>query len=740
MMRSSYQIKYFKNFVLRTPSFPIEFYIGLLENFSLDKLIQCYKNPFVKEALFIASPEFKATLDKWVDQPDQFSKEKSEALELTLLKYIARIASRCTPFGLFSGCSVGELGSESTITLFPNNQFQRVTQFDMHYWVALLQSLVARKEVRSYLNYYPNSSLYVVGDFYRYVEYQYVKSKREHSISALRKTELLDRIIAHSQKGITISQMVDLLIDDDSEIEEATNYIHELIDFQFLVSSFEATVTGSDEWNRTLNFLQLVPELEKEKHLVSQLKTYFEQLDEVVVPNLLLYKGIKKVLDKLTIDYEEKYLFQTDLSISSSINKLDQNLEKKVSQALWFLNGIRSYSPFYNFQNFTQAFKKRYEEREVSLMTALDTEIGIGYLQNVKMNDSHNLLDAFYFDNATNTNESTENWSLLELILEKKLQEAYEKQLSSINLSEKDFADFESNYDMAPATFSVMVEVLKENDSETIVIESTGNISAAKLLGRFCNGSETIHKLTKEIVAKESDYYKDKICAEIVHLPQARTGNILRRPVLRDYEIPYLCNSVVDKEFQIDISDLMVSVKNDRVFLRSKKHNKEVVAFLSNAHNYSVNALPVYHFLADLQAQGLKPIYGFHWGALENHYTYFPRVLYKDVIISKAKWRVKKSEIELFYTIDSKKMLTTFSEWKSSRKLPQYVNWVKSDNTLLLDLEKEIGVKLFLDSVKNLEVIELEEFLFTDEGVVKDANGSRYTNQVILSFYKEKMN
>lgn len=739
-MKSIYRLQSFSKHVLRTPSFPIQFYLDLIENFSLDKLIECYQNPFVKEALFIASPELMATLDKWVDQPDQFSKEKSEALELTLLKYFARMASRCTPFGLFSGCSVGELGSESTIILFPNSQFQRVTQFDMHYWVALLQSFVARKEVRHYLNYYPNSSLYVVGDFYRYVEYKYVKSKREHSISALRKTELLDRIIAHSQKGITICQMVDLLIDDDSEIEEATHYIHELIDFQFLVSSFEATVTGSDEWNRMLNFLQSVPELEKDKYLVAQLKTYFAQLDEVVVPNEKLYKEIKEVLDKLSIDYDEKYLFQTDLSTLSGINKLDQNIEKKVSQALWFLNGIRSYSPFYNFQNFTHAFKKRYEEREVSLTTALDTEIGISYLQNVKMNDSHNLLEAFSFGNTVSTQETTENWSTLELILETKLQEAYSKQLISINLSEKDFVDFESNIDGAPATFSVMIEVLKKNDSETIVIESTGNISAAKLLGRFCNGNEAIHALTMEIVAKEIDYYKDKICAEIVHLPQARTGNILRRPVLRDYEIPYLCNSVLDKEFQIDISDLMVSVKNDRVVLRSKKHNKEVVPFLSNAHNYSVNALPIYHFLADLQAQGLKPIYGFHWGALENHYAYFPRVLYKDVIISKAKWRVKKSEVELFYTIDSKKMLTAFSEWKCSRNLPQYVNWARFDNTLLLDLEKEIGVKLFLDSVKNLEVIELEEFLFTDDGVVKDTEGNRYTNQVILSFYKEKMN
>jgi hypothetical protein len=52
--------------------------------------------------------------------------------------------------------------------------------------------------------------------FYRYVEYV---DKREHSISALRKSIVLDHLLTHVKWGST--QMVSIIADDDSEKEEA---------------------------------------------------------------------------------------------------------------------------------------------------------------------------------------------------------------------------------------------------------------------------------------------------------------------------------------------------------------------------------------------------------------------------------------------------------------------------------------------------------------------------------------
>jgi lantibiotic biosynthesis protein len=230
----------------------------------------------------------------------------------------------------------------------------------------------------------------------------------------------------------------------------------------------------------------------------------------------------------------------------------------------------------------------------------------------------------------------------------------------------------------------------------------------------------------------------DKILAEIVHIPESRTGNILRRPVLRNYEIAYLCNPGTHAKNTLPLTDLMVFVENNKVVLWSKFHNKEVLPCLSNAHNYSNNALPIYHFLCDLQAQHLKPIYGFEWGVVANHYDFLPRVTHKNVILCKAKWMVSKNELAVFNKKTAHELFNAFSVWRKQREIDQFVNFVHYDNTLLLDFEATICIEMFLKLAVNHTKIILEEFLFQDSHVVKNEDQEGFTNQFIVSFSTTK--
>jgi hypothetical protein len=572
-MTSPFKIKPFAEYVLRTPLMPLSFYLNTIKNYSTEKTKQLYHSPLIKEAISLASPELIKELEKWVKEDANLSNEIITKLEITFLKYVARMSSRCTPFGLFACCSMGRIADETKIILEDSEKFKRLTQFDMQFWIALLQEIAVKKQVIPHLKYYPNGSIYQIGEFYRYIEYKYVETKREHIISALRKSAVLTELLHNAKSGLTIDEMVKLLADSESEKPEAREFILKLIDFQFLVSELDAKVTGENEWDRILFILNKIPALNSEFKVLTKIQKQLSCLDETLVPSEKRYQEIKENIKRLEVGFDEKYLFQTDLNSNTSISTLSINISKKVLQAIHFLNGIQTKKKNQDQENFKKAFLRRYESRMMPFATVLDTEIGIGYLQNHDMNDTHEILEFLEFKNKE-TKDENHLWTSYDFVLQKKMQECILKSENIITLSESDFINFNADFKDAPPTFSVMIEVFGQDE---IVIESSGNVSAAKLLGRFCHGNSGIHKLTKEIIQKEEEHYSDKIMAEVVHIPQSRTGNILRRPVLRNHEISYLAKSGVSANNNIDLNDLFISIENDTIKLHSKKHKKDII-------------------------------------------------------------------------------------------------------------------------------------------------------------------
>jgi hypothetical protein len=99
----------------------------------------CYENlktlvqqPIVAEALFLASSEFYEQLQKWVIGNEVDLKE-SERFFQTIYKYLSRMSSRCTPFGLFAGCGVGRTGNETLVRLRNASEYERHTRLDMQF-------------------------------------------------------------------------------------------------------------------------------------------------------------------------------------------------------------------------------------------------------------------------------------------------------------------------------------------------------------------------------------------------------------------------------------------------------------------------------------------------------------------------------------------------------------------------------------------------------------------------------
>lgn len=739
MQSTQKRYRIFETFCVRNPLLPFDFIQNITKtpDISYTVLYQSWQNPIIKEAVFLASPVLFFELDAYFQSECKPEDQHNSKLHLAFLKYLSRMATRATPFGLFAGCNTGSFDTTSEVILQNPENFKRLTRFDMHFLVALSQFFAQDPQLIPLLRYFPNSSLYKIADHWRYVEYTYQHSKRMHSVEGIKHSEYLEIVLKAAQHGKKVDELAHILVREDISEEDALAYIHTLITHQILVSEWEPILTGTDFLEHLLRSLKRIqPEYFGIKLLENQ-KNKLLQLDQRMGNPVEHYLQIADELKTLPIPFDLKYLFQTDVYTTYSACKLDREWIKTFKKGLILLNKLSPVSKDTALETFKKSFLQRYEGREVPLTLALDVEMGLRYASPNQALDDNPILEDLVLDAAPATTTSYSISNVEELLHQKLLQTLHE-QSYTLHLTDADFAHLEENWQDLPHTLSALTEVVSIQNNTYIYMNSVGGSSAANLLGRFSQGHENILRFTNDIIEKEHTAQPDVLHAEIVHLPQDRTGNILRRPQLRPYEIPYLAQSELAYENQIHLNDLYVSVQNNRFFLRSAQHNREVIPHLTNAHNYSQQALPIYHFLCDLQTQQQRKALYFSFGPSTATYPFLPRVVYDQLLLHKATWYFQAEDCRALQLLASQpqKLQAQVNVWRHQHQLPSLVQWVEHDHTLLVNLENVTHVQMLLDAVKSKSAFRLEEFFEPGDNPIFHAQAGGYLNQVVMAWHK----
>jgi thiopeptide-type bacteriocin biosynthesis protein len=722
---------YHPNFIFRTPQLPLN-----PKGLSVTALFDFTQRAFFKEAIYIASPVLYDELVKWHN--NELTDEKElEKLITSLYKYYTRMQSRCTPYGLFAACGSGSWKDENRISL--SDKEKRHTRLDMNYLCALAQQLNTHPVLLPRLRFYPNNSAYIVGETMRYVEYSYVNNRRVHQITGVHFSIYLDKVLKQAEAGARIKDLAALLISEEITEAEAEEFIKELIGSQLLVSELEPAVTGNEFSYQLIDSLKKIneehhPEIEHIIQLLEKTQEEINALDTNESNPATVYRSIYEELKTLGTTIEENQLFQTDLYRNVTEASLDTSIQKGLSAAITFLDKFSPGGENGNLKKFKENFYNQYENAELPLLHVLDTETGIGYTGKDSAGVNKLLDDLFIPGKPASSYDI--KWNKQQEILQSRLLTATQENLYTVEFTDEDVKDSTNGSATLPDSLPIMFRVV---DAEKIYLQSCGGSSAANLLGRFAHGDEKIHDIIRTITTHEQEVNSGKILAEIVHLPESRIGNILLRPVLRTYEIPYLGKSALPVDQQIQLQDLLVSVQNNRIVLRSKKLNKEIIPRLSTAHNYSFNALPVYQFLCDLQTQNFeKSGLGFNWGSLTSSYKFLPRAVYKNVILERAKWQLSKADAEILLKEKNPTYKEDIAAWRKQLNMPAKVVLADGDNELLINFEDERSIKMLVSSIKKRDRFVLEEFLFDDDGlVVKDKSGNGFVNECIAILLKD---
>jgi hypothetical protein len=725
----------FDNYCIRTPFFSLKLYDSLFNCQDIPENVyrELLQNVEFREAVFLASKSLNEQLTNWENNKITDSK-RIERLKLSVLKYAIRISTRCTPFGLFAGCALGKFQPRTEIVLDKRTEFKRSTRLDYTVLNALQKEILKNETIQAQYKYYPNNSLYKINDHYRYIKYEIKNNKRNYSLDGVMLSDYLQSVLYMASSGKTINELANSLVNDEITLEESITFIKELIEQQIIISELELSVTGANYLDRLITSLTKVNDTSGIVNSLLEIKQNLKSLDNGFGNEIKEYSVLKNKINKIVPDIEVKHLFQTDTYISTKHNSISWKLKFELKRVFELFNVITLPGIGANIARFKKDFINRFETAEVPLAVALDVETGIGYAN--KNVDSDELIDDFIFQSPKKRYKNL-NWSDFDELIFSKFIDSISSHDYCIQITDEDILTIKEStegneymYLDLPDTMSAMLEVYKEK----LFIDSVGGSSAINLLGRFGSANTDIKNHITKIAKTEEKLNPQVILAEIVHLPEARTGNILHRPNIRSYEIPYLAESSLEKDKQIPISDIFVSIKNDKIILRSQSLDKEIIPRLDNAHNYANNPLPVYHFLCDMQTEHKRPAIGFSWSEILTSHEFLPRVEYRNFIISKARWKIQTKDLKNLFKAED--FLKSIQEWRSQLKMPQYVELTEGDNKLCIHLKNSTLLKLLLSTVKEKKWFILEEFLpKSEQSIVKDAKGEIFCNQIIVSYY-----
>ncbi|MBD0331821.1 MAG: lantibiotic dehydratase, partial [Chitinophagaceae bacterium] len=698
--------------------------------------------------LYIGSPDLHEQLLLWLD--DKITKaDKKEKTELALVKYMTRMSTRCTPYGLFASCTSGKISDATLVNLEDKNRLQRFGRLDMDYVCQVHSHLLKQKDISDQLRFYPNTSMYPLGNNLRYIEHRFSEQAgRSYHVVQLESSVYLEKVLQEARKGGRPLELAEAIIDDKITRDEALDFIYDLILCQVLTSEIEPNVTGEEYFSVLLKKLKTLRHTEQYVTQFEKVSEIFFQLKESpATEKNTLYSKIVDELKQLDIPVHLKTLIQVDSYRPASSSVLNQKVADDILFGCNVMQLVTSDTSVHDsFSDFKSAFQRRYENQWIPLVEVLDTESGIGYgkFATSGMEESP-LIDKLPIATGSAGSNTMRypapesyKWQLYhEAIAEGKTEVVLTDEVLE-KLSKKEITKAG-----LPDSMCMMVRINAQsaqdidNGNYKVTLHTPSGPSGGNLLGRFCQLNPGIENFTKTILQNEEAHQKDCVFAEIVHLPESRVGNILMRPVLRQYEIPYLCGSTLDDKFQIPVTDLLVGIEEGRVTLRSKRLGKRVIPRMTSAHNFSMTTLPVYQFLCDLQYQQIRTV-GWQWGILENS-PFLPRVSYGRFILSKARWTLTKEDIKGWENKKDDDLLLEFSEVVKKKKLPAYVLLSQGDNELLLHLENIFCIKLLLAELSKTNSIILTETLDVPEECWIESAEGHHAGEIIVAFNKNKV-
>lgn len=590
----------------------------------------------------------------------------------SIWKYFNRARFRSTPFGNFAAISFVPVSNNGPAARSLCIKSQMISHQFTDWSAKDDHQLNTNKLIQTSQWFQSNLTYYIVGGQLRYIRH----IDGQFELAAVAVFEELDKILAACRIKQSKQSVYDLMHSVfEMQPRAVDNLLCQLVECQLLLTEQIANITGEDYFKR----LKLPGNNQTQQYIIAE-----RQVNEGSFN-------------------------------AEPLNTMPEYLE--------FIKDFLPETKNSNLEKFRQEFSKKFDLKAMPLTIALDPETGIGYGDmaqsaygpelNAILAGMHNKKD----NNTLSFNYTAQYRFLINALIKG----------DSIRLD-----TFKGEQDKSPArlpnTFSVMFHYWQNMP----VLQTAGGCTANSLLGRFTLGCEAAEKLTKQIADIEENANPDVLFFDIAYQAEKRVDNVNRRKHIYNYELPILTWSCCQSA--LTMNDILVLIRNSEVILWSKQHNKRIIPRFATAYNYNRSDLAVYRFLCDLQHQRIKSDLTFNLQQLIPGLDHYPRVTYKNIIVSVAMWRINQN---IFVSNNREKNLVALQDWLRSNNISTHFKCGNADQTLCFDPLNTQDMFAFLTycSQNSKKDIYISEALIDDAGMIKDERGKRYRPQYIANYF-----
>lgn len=717
-----------KSVVIRVASAPFR-KITSAESFFSD----LQNDGYFLQALYHANPLVYRTATSWFSGK-LTDKKKIERIKHTLYNYYTRMYSNVVPYGFFS--SVSTLEWKSGASSVELKRFIPAIRLDMELLHQLVNYFIQIEKVIATVKFYPNNTLYELGNQYRYVEPVVNGVKTVYRISGVESSDFLKNIFELSKKGVSITELAHTLKDEEYTFDIIYEFLAELVSAKLLIPELQLNISGEDTYSRLYSILSELPARGDDRfdaglRALEDINAALSGLRENGNVQSAI-EAITLACGKLNIAFNEKFCIQIDNLSVLEKNTLSSDLAEKLNKAVWAYSCFNQndYKPY--SETFKTRFIEKYEDASVPLLQALDTEAGISFGE-FSFQSENLLLNNIVFQETQDSYLSrTAEGDRVRNLLYAKYWAACRANAFTIHLSEADFKDMEGSVDRLAPNYQMLFQVV-DSEEGVLYLRTAGNSSGGALISRFAYANPKITEMMMEVARYEGEYYTDCIVAEIIHISDARIGNITFRPFFREYEIPVLTRSLMQDDFQVSLADLMVTVKGGKVILWSKKLRKRIIPKLTNAHNYNKQTTPVYQFLSEIAYQDILPSLYLDRGELQLIGTFVPRIQFESVILQPATWRFERADLEGLFSVIDKLTDEDIRAFVEKWRLPEFTIMADGGSDILVQWSSTVSVYYFLKSaLAKGGSIFIDEYLYNPHtSLVKDNQGQVYLSECI---------